>query len=65
MQVVRKNKVLQLSTLGLISIGMFVCTGVGIVASMAVFWFLGSVLGGLATLELGWMIRMRLDRRVV
>ena len=54
---IRKKELLQVALLALLSVGAFICVGSGIVASLAVFWILGSVLGGLGTLELGWAFR--------
>lgn len=62
-RVIRKNELLQISTLALLSMGVFICAGVGVVASLASFWVLGSIIGGLGTFELGWAMRRRLQTR--
>jgi hypothetical protein len=62
---IRRTELLQFSILGLLSISVFICTGAAAIGSLAAAWFLGSVLGGLATLELGWMIRTQFRRRLV
>ena len=62
---IRKTELLQFSILGLLSISVFICTGTAAIGGLAIAWFLGSVLGGLATLELGWMIRTQFRRRLV
>jgi hypothetical protein len=56
---IRKTELLLFPAMGLFSMGAFLCVGAPIAFSLALFWLIGSVLGGLATLELGWLIRMR------
>jgi len=53
----RKARLLQLSVVALLSMTAFVCTGLLFLEGLALFWALGSVLGGLITLELGWAFR--------
>jgi len=62
---VMKTKFLQFSLLSALSIGAFICAGADVVLNLAVAWFIGSVLGGLLTLELGWKIRARFRSKVV
>lgn len=61
-RVIRRNELPQFALLGLLSLGTFFCLGNGVIPGIASLWLLGSVLGGLANLELGWMIRRRLWR---
>ncbi|OFZ20695.1 MAG: hypothetical protein A2X94_08540 [Bdellovibrionales bacterium GWB1_55_8] len=61
-RVIRRTKLMQLGVLGLLSIGAFLCAGAGVVASLAMFWLLGSFVGGMASLEIGWVLRQRLSR---
>lgn len=56
-KVLRRTEGLQLPLLGLLSMGGFICFGATIVFELTAVWFLGSILGGLATLELGWFAR--------
>lgn len=56
-QLIRKTRVLQLSGVALLSMSIFVCTGLLFLQGLALFWAFGSVLGGLLTLELGWALR--------
>ncbi|MCB0308137.1 MAG: hypothetical protein KDD48_02105 [Bdellovibrionales bacterium] len=56
-RVLRKTLLLQLSILGLSSLGVFICMGATIVFNIAFVWIIGSILGGFASLELGWRIR--------
>ena len=62
-RVIRKTELLQISILGLLSLGAFLCLGLNIVLSLAAFWFLGSLFGGIITLELGWKLRLWLQSR--
>ncbi|MBI2707619.1 MAG: hypothetical protein HYX35_04840 [Proteobacteria bacterium] len=56
-RVIRKTELLQVGALGLLSLGIFLCTGLGVVFGLGLFWLLGSLIGGLATLEAGWALR--------
>ncbi len=57
---IRKTELLQVGMLALLSIGSFVCTGAAVVVSLGLFWILGSIVGGLGTLELGWAFRRQI-----
>ena len=59
-RVFRKTELLQIGVLGLLSLGAFLCLGEGVVMSLGAIWFMGALIGGVATLELGWWIRGRL-----
>lgn len=63
LRAIRKVEALQISALALISMGVFICAGVGIVMSLGAFWVLGSILGGIGTFEAGVRIRGYLDKR--
>lgn len=54
---IRGTWVLQLSLLTLLSMGVFLFAGAPVAAGPGVFWFFGSVLGGVGALELGWALR--------
>lgn len=62
-RVVRSSRPLQLGLMALLSTGVFVCLGADMVVTLGLAWVVGSVVGGLASLELGWVVRMRLSRR--
>jgi hypothetical protein len=64
-KVIRKNEILQIGILATLSIGAFICLGATIIFSLGLAWLFGSVIGGLATLELGWLIRSRFRRRLI
>jgi len=64
LRVIRKTELLQVSTLALLSMGVFICAGLGVVASLGAFWGLGSIIGGLGTFELGLAVRRRLQARL-
>jgi hypothetical protein len=57
LKVIRKSRFLQLGTMTLLSGGVFVCLGGEMVVGLGVAWVLGGLLGGIATLELGWRAR--------
>ena len=60
---IRKTELLQISTLALLSIGVFICTGTGVIAGLGLFWVLGSIIGGLGTFEFGWRLRLWVKAR--
>jgi len=64
-KVIRRNRLLQVSLLATLSIGVFICFGASTIVSLAIAWLVGSTLGGLATLELGWLVRSSFRRRLV
>lgn len=57
LSVIRRTEVLQVVTLTFLSMGIFICAGVGIVAGLGAFWALGSIVGGLGAFELGFRLR--------
>ncbi|MGK5087344.1 hypothetical protein WDW86_07280 [Bdellovibrionota bacterium FG-2] len=61
-RVIRRTRFLQISALTLLSMGVFVCAGAVLIFSLASFWLVGSVLGGLVSLEFGWILRMGVGR---
>lgn len=56
-RVIRKTELLQVAALGLLSFGVFLCAGLVAVFGLSFFWLLGSLIGGLVTLEAGWALR--------
>jgi hypothetical protein len=56
-KVLRRNEFLQLPLLGLLSMAGFMCFGATIVAELTIAWLIGTLLGGLATLEIGSFVR--------
>ena len=63
-QVIRRSKFLQLAVMATLSSGVFICLGGEMVVTLGVAWVLGSLVGGLGSLELGWLIRTRLRSHV-
>jgi len=59
---IRKTELLQFAAIGLLSLGAFVCFGTGVVLSFALFWLLGSVIGGIASFEFAWAVRAAFRR---
>ena len=53
----RRTELLIFPALAVFSLGALFCFGATIAAGLALFWLLGSIAGGLATLELTWLIR--------
>ena len=64
-KIIRRNRLLQLALLGTLSIGTFICLGASVVVALGFAWLVGSTLGGIATLELGWFIRSYFRRKLV
>lgn len=56
-RVLRRTEGFQLPLLGLLSMGGFICFGATVVFELTVVWLVGTVLGGLVTLEVGWWAR--------
>lgn len=58
-RVIRKHRMLELGALTLLSLGFFIMMSAEIVLGFALAWLIGSIVGGLATLEAGWFLRKR------
>lgn len=58
-RVLEKNKVLQIGVLSTLSLGAMICLGAEVVTTLAFVWMLGALLGGIASLEFGWLMRRR------
>lgn len=56
-RVLRRNHLAQIGSLGTLSLGAFLCLGGEIVASLGAIWMLGAILGGAASLQVGWYFR--------
>jgi len=57
-RVIRKTRLLSLGTLGLLSLGGFLCLeGTQVIEILALIWLFGTVMGGIIGLALGWRIR--------
>ncbi len=56
-RVIRHNQFIQFPLLALLAIGIFICVGAPILATLGVSWFLGSVVGAISTLRLGLFFR--------
>lgn len=56
-RVLRKHRLLQVSSVAALSLGFLLCIGSDVAEGIAVVWGLGAIVGGLATLELGWNLR--------
>lgn len=58
-RMLRRHRALQLVTLTALSLGALIMLNATVVLGLAIAWFLGCVLGGLAMLELGWRLRLQ------
>lgn len=64
-RVIRRHKILQLTLLSGVSLGVFLCLGAKILLIPGTLWIAGSLIGGIATLELGWMLRSKFRRQLI
>lgn len=62
-RVFREHRVLQSGVLSLAAVGVFLCLGAEVLEVLTVFWLIGSVIGGIASLEIGWAFRHRVWQR--
>ena len=53
----RKNRFLQIGAVALLSLVLFICTDILFLEGSFWVWAIGSIVGGLVTLELGWWAR--------
>ncbi len=58
-QLIRKDKYVQLLMIIGVSLGVFLCFGEGVLTLPAVFWMGGAIFGGMGAFEVGWKIRMK------
>ncbi len=63
-RVIRRSRLLQLGVMATLSSGVFACLGGEMMVTLGVAWVAGSLLGGLGSLELGWLVRSRLRRGI-
>lgn len=61
----RKHRTLQFALLGLLTMGTFLCLGAEVWETLTLVWLAGYFLGGIASLELGWMARRWIRSRVI
>ena len=59
------SELFQLAGLSALSLAVFICAGAEVVFSLGIIWFAGAVLGGILSLEAGWILRRRLAFREV
>ncbi len=59
-RVLRKTEALQFAVLSILSIGAFLCLGAEVLEGLTLIWMLGSLVGGLLSLEIGWVIRKKI-----
>lgn len=56
-KILRRGAPLHIAILSTLSMGVLICTNAEIALGLGALWFLGSIIGGTSTLELGWMVR--------
>lgn len=59
-KVVRRHKELQMTVLVGVSLGVFLCLGAEVLFIPGALWLAGSLAGGIASFEFGWMMRSKL-----
>lgn len=61
----RLQKGLQIAILSGASLGVFLCFDAEMLFLPMILWFMGSLIGGVATLELGWLLRSQFRKRLI
>ena len=64
-KVVRRHRIMQLTLLSGLSLGVFLCIGAQVLLLPGALWIVGSLIGGITTLELGWMLRSKFRRQLI
>jgi hypothetical protein len=62
---IRLQKGLQITLLSGASLGVFLCLGAEMLFLPMIFWFVGSLSGGIVTLEVGWLLRSQFRKRLI
>lgn len=63
-RVLKQNQNLQLLMLSGLSLGVLICFGAEVIASLGLIWIFGSLIGGILSLELGWKLRKTFVGRI-
>lgn len=64
-KIIRRHRFLQFGLLAGVSLGVFLCLGEEILLVPSLLWLTGSIAGGAATLELGWLVRSKFRQRLI
>lgn len=64
-RVIRRHRFFQLTLLAGVSLGVFLCLGANVLFVPGALWLVGSVIGGIASFELGWMIRSKFRHQLI
>jgi len=64
-RVLRRNRILQVAALSLLTAGAFFCLGAEVLELVTLAWLGGAILGGMGTLELGWRARQGVRKWVM
>jgi hypothetical protein len=62
---IRRHAVLQMILLAGVSLGVFLCLGANMLFVPVALWIVGSLAGGIATLEGGWLVRSQFRKKLV
>ncbi len=65
LKVIRRQKFLQLTLLTGVSLGVFLCLGAEVLLVPGALWVAGSLIGGVTTLELGWLLRSKFRNQLI
>lgn len=60
----KANSLLQFFVLTSLSIGFFIALGAKIIFTLGLFWMVGAVLGAIFTLDIGWLMRLYMQRKM-
>jgi hypothetical protein len=64
-KIIRRHRIFQLTALAGVSLGVFLCLGAEVLFVPGALWIVGSLVGGITTLELGWTLRSKFRRQLV
>ncbi len=56
-KIIRKTQFWQFALLAIVSMGIFLTLGPQAFETLAILWVAGSILGALASMEIGWLVR--------
>jgi hypothetical protein len=62
---IRRNIILQMTLLAGVSLGVFLCFGANLLLVPTLLWISGSLVGGAATFETGWLVRSQFRKKLI
>lgn len=57
LRVLQRTALLQFSSLAMIALGAFICVGAKVILTLAVFWFMGAIIGALLIFKIAYRIK--------